>query len=144
MTISTRDFGPVEVAEADIVTFVEPIFGFEDCREFVFLRQPEFDPHFIWLQSVAEPMVCFVLANPHDILPDYAAALPPSAAAALGEGDYVFWALTVLRDPYYDSTVNLKSPIVVNCTTGRAMQLILEEPYSIRHPLAGQKEDGTC
>lgn len=141
MTISTRDFGPVEVAETDLVTFVEPIFGFEGYRKFVFLRQPEFDPHFIWLQSVDEPMVCFVLANPHDILPDYQANLNPAVKEALGEGEYVYWALTVLRDPYYDSTVNLKSPVVVNCTAGRAMQVILEEPYSIRQPLAVKKEE---
>ena len=140
MTISTRDFGPVEVADADLITFVEPIFGFEEYREFVFLRQPEYDPHFIWLQSVSEPLVCFVLANPADVLPDYAPKLPAAAAAALGEGDYVYWALTVLRDPYYESTVNLKSPVVVNCTAGRAVQVILEEPYSIRHPLAAKKE----
>lgn len=140
MTISTRDFGPVEVADADIVRFVEPIFGFEEHREFVFLRQPEFDPHFIWLQSVDEPLVCFVLANPADILPDYTVKLPASAVAALGEGEYVYWALTVLRDPYYESTVNLKSPVVVNCTAGRAIQIILEEPYPIRHPLAAKKE----
>lgn len=140
MTISTRDFGPVEVAQTDVVTFVEPIFGFEDHREFVFLRQPEFEPHFIWLQSVDDPDVCFVLANPSDIIADYQPQLPAAVKEALGEGEYVCWALTVLRNPYYTSTVNLKSPIVVNCAAGRAMQVILDQPYSIRQPLAQPTE----
>ena len=141
MTISTRDFGPVEVAEADIITFVEPIFGFEGCREFVFLHQPEFAPHFIWQQSVSDPEVCFVLADPSEVLQGYEPQLPAAAAGALGEGEYLYWVLTVLRDPYYESTVNLKSPIVVNCDSRKAMQVILEQPYSIRQPLAEQQQE---
>lgn len=141
MVIKTRDFGEMEIEEASIVRFVGPIFGFEEYRDFVFLQHEEINPHFVWLQSVEEPMVCFIVANPQDILPDYAPDLSGRDAGLLGEGEYLYWALTVIRDPYYDSTINLKSPIVVNLKNGRAAQVILEGAYSIRHPLVSEKGD---
>lgn len=141
MLIETRDFGKMEVDEKDIITFIEPIFGFEENRRYVLLEHEELNPHFIWLQSVDEPMICFVLANPRELVPDYKVELPPEAAEELGEGGTLYFVLTVIRDPYYDSTVNLKSPIVINTKTGKAMQVILEEAYPIRQPLVQKEEE---
>ena len=141
MLIQTRDFGEMEIDEKDIITFVEPIFGFEDYREYVLMEHEELNPHFVWLQSTEEPMVCFVLANPRELVPDYEVRLPEDTAAALGEGGTLYFVLTVIRDPYYDSTVNLKSPVVINTQTGRAMQVILEEAYPIRQPLVQKEEE---
>lgn len=141
MLVKTRDFGEIEIAPADIITFAEPIFGFEAYRKFFLLQQEELGPHFSWLQSAEEPMVCFVLADPHDVAAEYRVQLPRDAVEKLGEGEYLYRVLTVIRDPYYESTVNLKSPIVINPKQGRALQVILEEPYPIRHPLVQKKED---
>lgn len=141
MLIQTRDFGEMEIDEKDIITFVEPIFGFEDYRKYVLMEHEELNPHFVWLQSTEEPMVCFVLANPRELVPDYEVRLPEDTAAALGEGGTLYFVLTVIRDPYYDSTVNLKSPVVINTQTGRAMQVTLEEAYPIRQPLVQKEEE---
>ena len=141
MLIQTRDFGEMEIDEKDIITFVEPIFGFEDYRKYVLMEHEELNPHFVWLQSTEEPMVCFVLANPRELVPDYEVRLPEDTAVALGEGGTLYFVLTVIRDPYYDSTVNLKSPVVINTQTGRAMQVILEEAYPIRQPLVQKEEE---
>ena len=86
-------------------------------------------------------MVCFVLANPREIVSDYQVTLPAGAIETLGEGSTLYFVLTVIRDPYYDSTVNLKSPVVINTRTGKAIQVILEEPYPIRQPLVQKKEE---
>lgn len=141
MLIQTRDFGEMEIDERDVITFVEPIFGFEDYRKYVLMEHEELNPHFVWLQSIEEPMVCFVLANPRELVPDYEVNLPAETAAALGEGGTLYFVLTVIRDPYYDSTVNLKSPVVINTQTGKAMQVILEEAYPIRQPLVQKEEE---
>ena len=141
MLIETRDFGKMEIDEKDIITFVEPIFGFEDHRKYALLQNEELNPHFVWLQSVEEPMICFVLANPSEVVRDYHVTLPAEAAETLGEGSALYFVLTVIRDPYYDSTVNLKSPIVINTRTGKAIQVILEEPYPIRQPLVQKEEE---
>ena len=37
MKIKTRDYGEIDINEDDILTFVEPIFGFEEYKKFVFL-----------------------------------------------------------------------------------------------------------
>ena len=37
MNILTRDFGEIEVAPEDIITFVSPMFGFEEMNRYVFL-----------------------------------------------------------------------------------------------------------
>lgn len=131
----------MEVDEKDVITFVEPIFGFEDYRKYVLLEHEELNPHFVWLQSVEEPMICFVMANPRELVPDYHVTLPSEAVETLGEGGALYFVLTVIRDPYYESTVNLKSPIVINTKTGKAIQVILEEPYPIRQPLVQKEEE---
>ena len=141
MLIETRDFGKMEIDEKDIITFVEPIFGFEDHRKYVLLENEELNPHFVWLQSVEEPMICFVMANPSEIVSDYHVTLPAEALETLGEGSALYFVLTVIRDPYYESTVNLKSPVVINTKTGKAIQVILEEPYPIRQPLVQKEEE---
>ena len=71
MKLSTRDFGVVEVEESEIVTFTGPIFGFESYRRFVFLYQEDVSEHFIWLQSVENPDLCFILVQPSLVMEPY-------------------------------------------------------------------------
>ncbi len=135
MKLLTRDLGELEIDEKDIVTFAGPIFGFEKYHQFVFLYQEDLSEHFIWLQSVEEPELCFILVQPDLITDQYSPELPPEAKKLLGDGDYMCWLLVSLREPFTDSTVNLKSPIVVNPELHRAAQFVLEENLPIRHPL---------
>ena len=142
MRIQTRDFGGIEVAEEDVVTFEGAIFGFEEYKKFVFLFQEDVSEHFVWLQSVEEPDLCFILVEPELVAPGYRPGLPRDVQALLGPGEYMFWLIAVIREEFQDSTVNLKSPIVINPATRRAAQIILEEDYSLQHPLLANKEGG--
>ena len=135
MKLLTRDLGELEIDEKDIVTFTGPIFGFEKYRRFVFLYEKDLSEHFIWLQSVEEPELCFILVQPDLITDDYRPDLPPEAKSLLGEGDYMCWLIVSLREPFQDSTVNLRSPIVVNPEERKAAQFVLEGNLPIRHPL---------
>ena len=45
------------------------------------------------------------------------------------------WLMASIREPFSESTVNLKSPIVVNPQRHLAAQFILEEDFPIRYPL---------
>lgn len=143
MKLQTRDFGEIEIDEKEIVTFESPIYGFEEYRHFAFLFQETISEHFIWLQSVEDPAVCFILVDSHLILDQYAPKLPDDAAQILGEGTYMCWLMASIRDPFENSTVNLKSPIVVNPERHLGAQFILEENFPIRYPLF-RKEDGKC
>jgi flagellar assembly factor FliW len=135
MKLLTRDLGELEIDERDIVTFAGPIFGFEKYRRFVFLYQEDLSEHFIWLQSVEEPELCFILVQPDLITDQYRPELPPEAKELLGEGDYMCWLIASLREPFTDSTVNLRSPIVVNPELHQAAQFVLDGSLPIRHPL---------
>ena len=142
MKLSTRDFGVIDVEETEIVTFTGPIYGFEEYRKFVFLYQEDVSEHFIWLQSVEKPDLCFILVQPGLIMDHYEPELPPEAASLLGEGEYMCWLLVSIREPFGSSTVNLKSPIVVNPALHQAAQFILDADLPIRHPLF--REEGSA
>ena len=140
MKLLTRDLGELEIDEKDIVTFAGPIFGFEKYRRFVFLYQEEIVENFIWLQSVEEPELCFILVQPDLITDHYQPQLPKEAKTLLGDGDWMCWLIVSLREPFQDSTVNLRSPIVVNPELRQAAQFVLEGNLPIRHPLVREGE----
>ena len=140
MKLFTRDLGEIEIDEKDIVTFTGPIFGFEKYRRFVFLYQEEIVENFIWLQSVEEPELCFILVQPDLVTDDYQPQLPKEAKTLLGDGDWMCWLIVSLREPFQDSTVNLRSPIVVNPELRQAAQFVLEGNLPIRHPLVREGE----
>ena len=143
MKLQTRDLGEMEIDEKDIVTFTGPIFGFEEYHRYVFLYEKELSEHFIWLQSVEEPGLCFILVQPDLVTGDYQPQLPREAGTLLGEGDYMCWLMATLREPFQKSTVNLRSPIVVNPELRQAAQFVLEGDLPIRHPLLREGE-GAC
>ena len=143
MKLETRDFGEIEIDENEIVTFAGPIFGFEKYHTFAFLYQEKVSEHFVWLQSTEDPDLCFILVNPHTITEHYTPQLGEGASDLLGEGEYMCWLMASIREPFETSTVNLKSPIVVNPKLHLAAQFILEGDYPIRHPLF-RKEEKSC
>ncbi len=134
MKILTRDFGEVEVNEEDIFSFEEKIFGFEDYTDFIMLYDDDFNGEYVWLQSVEEPDLCFIAANP-TLIPDYKPDFAKEAVKALGKGKFEYWVLMVAKENILDCTVNLKSPLIINLDTHKGMQLILEEKYPIRYYL---------
>ncbi len=134
MKINTRDFGEVEISENDIITFDEKIYGFEDYSDFIMLYDDEFNGEYVWLQSVQESELCFIMANP-TLIDDYNPEFEKEAEKFLGKGELEYWLMMVVRDNIKDSTVNLKSPVIINLDTRKAMQLILEDSYPVRHYL---------
>lgn len=139
MKIQTRDFGMMDVQEKDILFFTQPIYGFEELKRFVMLTDDEMEG-FMWLQSLEESEICFILLNPLLAKPDYAPCLPADVKAALGAGDYEIFGTVAIPEDFHQSTINLKSPIVINPATQKAAQVILEDNYPIRFPLMAKKE----
>ena len=41
MNIITRDFGEIEINEEDIITFTQPVIGFDDYKKFVILHDED-------------------------------------------------------------------------------------------------------
>lgn len=141
MNIITRDFGEIEINEEDIITFTQPVIGFDDYKKFVILHDEDTPKQIAWIQSVEEAGLCFIVVDPFTTVSDYKFNYPESVKQYLGDGEYEVWLIMVVSDDVKKSTVNLKSPILVNPGSRTAMQLILEEDYPIRYPLFEKKGD---
>ncbi|MEL7623604.1 MAG: flagellar assembly protein FliW [Clostridiales bacterium] len=143
MKYQTRDFGEIEIDVKQILTFNQPIYGFEDNGKYAFLQDPQVGKEIAWLQSLEESELCFILVAIRSVVPMYRPELPRDAEKLLGKGEYDYWAIAVIKDDFTKSTVNLKSPIIINWQTGFGAQMILEGDYPVRHPLM-EEAKGSC
>ncbi|MCI8441149.1 MAG: flagellar assembly protein FliW [Provencibacterium sp.] len=135
MKIRTRDFGEMEIHESEIVNFRQPLFGFEGSSRYVFLHDDEISEQFVWLQSVDEEEVRFIMVDPATVSDSYQPKLSQETMQMLGDEEYMCWLIVVIPDDFRKATVNLKSPVVVNPSRMVAAQVILEEDFPIRFPL---------
>ena len=142
MKVNTKFFGEIEVSEKDIITFDQPVFGFEDKKRYVFMMDDSLNGEFIWLQCIDDSTLCFVLANPNTLNENYSPTFSEEISSVIGKGTYEMGLVMVVADNFGESTVNLKSPIIVNLDERRAAQMIAEEDYTIRYRLfENVKED---
>ena len=98
-----------------------------------------------WLQSIEQKGICFIMLNPLEICPDYAPAVMQDVLftlQAVPKDDLDCWVIAVIGDTFCESTVNLKSPIIINHKTNLGMQVILDQDYPIRQPIFDSKGGG--
>lgn len=138
MVIKTRDFGEQNISENNIISFPDGIYAFEDEHRFVLLSPLGENVYPAWLQSVDNENLCFIVFDPKQIVSDYTVTAEEEslAAAELGESsDPHYLVLAVVPEEYRDTTVNLKSPIVINTEKMLAVQAIATENYPIKFPI---------
>ena len=70
MRLDTTRFGKVEVDDQSIITFTQPIIGFQEFRRFVILDGPD-DGGLKWLQSTGAEDLAFIPMDPRQVVPDY-------------------------------------------------------------------------
>lgn len=135
MKYSTRDFGQVEVTDERVLEFVQPILGYEKYRRYTLLYDEQIGRKLIWLQSLEEPGLCFVLVDPVLLNREYQPRISLKDCEQLGEGEYLCLPIAVIPGDLRKATVNLKSPIVINTDNRRAMQVVLQQDYPVRTAL---------
>lgn len=143
MTVNTRDFGEVTIAENEIYTFPNGIVAFEDFHRFILLSPLGEDIYPMWLQSVDNPEICFIVFNPKDFADDYSVELEDADSDLLlfEENDTIdYLVIAVVPQDYQETTVNLKSPILVNSAKNIAVQVVAYENYPLRHPVFIKEE----
>lgn len=144
MNIITRDFGEVEIEKESIISFPNGIFAFEDLKSFVLLSPLGEDENPMWLQCTESGEPCFIVYEINKLVQDYNPALSDEDKKNIGyeDGDrYQFLAIAVVHDDYKKTTVNLKSPIVLNTTKSIAAQIIVDEDYQLRFPIFEKGEE---
>ncbi len=128
MKFTNQQFGELEFEEKHIVHFPQGIIGFEYCKKFVLVSDDESEP-FSWLVSVEDEAVSFPLLEPSKLLPYY--------VEKIDRGDDVtIFLVATLRENVEESTVNLRSPVVIYNKTQTGEQIIVEDDsLSMRYPL---------
>lgn len=144
MKILTRDFEEIEISECDIITFPSGIFAFEDNHKFVLISPLGENVYPMWLQSVENSELCFIVFNPVEFFPDYSVSLENSDHKAIqlekDDQNVLYLAIAVIPDNYKDATINLKSPIIINANKNLAVQVIAVESYPLKHPVFLKEE----
>jgi flagellar assembly factor FliW len=120
------------------LTMTDPLPGFPRYRDYA-LVPADADSRLYWLQSVAPDGPRFLAVQTASFFPEYAPDLPGGLRAELDLDDAgearLFCLVTVPRGDPSAATVNLRAPIVVNPSAGRARQVVLTDGYPIRRPL---------
>jgi flagellar assembly factor FliW len=139
MKITSKFLGKIEINEEQIIHFPNGIPGFEKEKQFVILPLEEQSP-FAILQSIHQSHIGFVIAYPFSFYLDYAFDLTEEDIEKLklnSPDDCLTYAIMTLKEPFVDSTINLKAPIVINAKEKIGKQIIIHDSdYPIRFPLS--------
>lgn len=141
MKYQTRDFGEVEIEQERILQFAAPILGYEKYQSYTLLYDKEAGPGLVWLQSLEDKNVCFILIDPAVLPMEYKPMIPQEDAEILGEGELLCLPIASIPQDLKRATVNLRSPIVVNIQTRKAMQVVLPKEFPTRVPLFKEEEE---
>jgi flagellar assembly factor FliW len=151
-TIATKYFGAMPYEEEGCFEFPWGLPAFEEERRFLPLEMPGHKP-LVFLQSTANPALCFIALPVLAADPEYALAVSPDDLQALslpedrqpvaGPEVLVLALLSIHEDA--PATANLLAPVVVNLANRRALQAVrYDSVYSHAQPLACQKEEHSC
>lgn len=143
MTVKTRDFGEQNVSEDNIITFPNGIFAFEEQHRFIMLSPLGDNVFPAWLQSVDDENLCFIVFDPEQIVSDYSITADPESLEAVeseSTDKLSYLVLAVVPEEYKNTTVNLKSPIIVNSEKMLAAQTIAPENYPIKFSIFKEGE----
>ena len=142
MKIQTRDFGEISVCEEDTINFINGIYGFDDYKKYIVLKDsPEDD--IMFLQSLDNMDLSFVLIDPYAIFLDYNPVLNADDLYDLksnSETELKYLVIAIIKENIKDSVVNLKSPIAINPNSRIAKQVILQNSYPLRYNIVSTEE----
>lgn len=138
MQLETSRFGVLTVDDNAIVTFTQPIIGFQEFRRFVLLDGPK-DRHIYWLQSTEAGDLAFILMDPRTAVPNYAVKLGKfelTELAVTSEDELEIYTLLVVPRDGQGVRTNLRAPILINRKLRLGKQTVLEKSdYPIRYEL---------
>ena len=128
MQVQTKTMGTVEIADEQCITLPFGLFGFEDYHDFA-LIDCKLKP-FIWLQSLEDHNLAFLLIDPFLVRDDYEADVDDKELLKIGIDDpskvLVLCIVTVPNDGS-PVTANLRGPLIINKRNRQCMQAILND-----------------
>ncbi|WP_405100359.1 flagellar assembly protein FliW [Oceanobacillus sp. FSL H7-0719] len=139
MKLQTKYLGEIEVQAEKIIHFPKGLPGFQDETEFIILDLPD-NTAFQLLQSVKTSALAFVITSPYLFYQDYTLNLNDDLIELLEikkQEDVAVYNIVTLKNPFSESTINLRAPIIINTSSLLGKQYILNDsPYSSRAAIA--------
>ena len=116
--------------------FPEGIIGFSGEKEFKVVHDKSKDP-FLWLESVRDEELSFIVIDPKEFKPDYAPVLSEIDKQDLRISELEkcdIYALVCVPKDSDEITANLLAPIVINRVNNMGKQVILtDQDYDVQH-----------
>lgn len=112
--------------EENVLHFVEGLIGLPNLKQAVLIPLDDYEP-FCWLASLNDEQNRFLVVNPSEIFADYNEnlSLEISLEEKLEKDQTKILAIVKMSSEWQQTTINLRAPIIVNCNTKKAAQLIL-------------------
>jgi flagellar assembly factor FliW len=114
---------------ADIITFEEGLIGLPALKRMALVQQTSIAP-FLWLASLDDPEVSFLVVDPRPIFPDYTPRLPDATnicASAGDEENLLVVTIVLIAPEWQESKINLLAPLFISPSTMRGVQFILPD-----------------
>ena len=130
-TLPGTRFGTVEFDGDDVLNIEGGLVGLPALQRFVLFEAKPGSP-FSWLQSLDDPSMAFLVAEPRRYVPAYEDEV---ASRCPGIDDAVVLATaSVPPGRPGDTTLNLCGPIVLDAKTRRGKQMVIEDAaYTTRY-----------
>ena len=135
VTFESVRFGPVEVAEQQVIEFPRGLIGLGGDRWALLDRNP--GSGFLWLHCVEDPALALPVVGPELFFPDFALELSSDEQAAIGlerlEDAEVYVTVRAMPNPL-ETTANLRAPLLIH--SGRGFQVLNDaEGAELQAPL---------
>jgi len=137
--IETTRFGTVAYKKSEIVQMVRELLSFDEMRNFIIVSIRGQEP-FKWLQSLDDPSLAFLMADPIQFKSDYVVEVHPHDLELLDtdnlEDVTVFVLVTIPQGQPDKMSINLQGPIIINHKNMLGAQLVLSDSgYGTRHSI---------
>lgn len=128
MKFVNRQFGELEFDEKHVLEFPEGIIGFGEFRRFLIVDDEDTQP-FRWLVSLEDADLSFAMIEPGLVVSGY-------EPTHFKDDDVTVFLFVALREPVEGSTLNLRSPLVIDNSLRSGRQVILDdETLTMKYPL---------
>lgn len=136
-TLNTTRFGEITYEEEDIITFVEPLLGLNECQRFLILNARP-DTPFRWLHGIDEPAIALLITATNEVVPQYKPKVSPFSLERIGassaDGILLYATVSIPPGCPQDMTLNLMGPILINASNRQALQVVLDdESYTTKY-----------
>lgn len=136
----TTRFGEIEYPEDVVLDFPEGVLGFPEETQYILLEHSSEGSPFKWLQSLENPDLAFIVADPYYVEPRFVFEIDLDTERLIGTANPGCCAVMCIVNVPHESpirmTANLKAPLLVNVETRIGRQVVLgSQAYSISSPI---------